>query len=193
MTLFSMKSFSNKEINTSRLCLRQFRDEDLDVYATIVADPEIGKWFPKGDGYSREEAEKSFNSIRNHWIKHGFGIWAILYKRNQILIGRCGLNLIDETSEVEIDFFLAKKFWGKGYATEAAKAVLEYGFRILNLDRIIALAKIENVASRKVIEKIGMGYIKDAQYWGITCAYYDVTRVDYAHKTLKQVRALRNR
>ena len=172
-------SIKNKEINTSRLSLRQFRNEDFDAYATIMADPEIGKWFPKGEGLSRGEAEKSFNSIREHWFRHGFGIWAILNKR-KILIGRCGLNLIDETSEVEIDFLLTKKFWGKGYATEATKAVLEYGFKILNLDKIIALAKIENKASRKVMEKIGMRYLKDAQYSGILCAYYNINKTDYA-------------
>jgi len=174
-----------KEINTRRLCLRQFRDKDFDAYATIMVDPEIGKWFPKGTGFSYQEAEKSFNSIREHWTRHGFGIWAVFHKKQTILIGRCGLNLIDETSEVEIDFLLAKKFWRKGYATEAAKAVLAYGFNILNLDRIIALAKIENIASRKVMEKIGMHYIKNAQYWRISCAYYDLTKADYMHEHSK--------
>jgi ribosomal-protein-alanine N-acetyltransferase len=82
----------------------------FDAYTAIMADPEIGKWFPKGEGYSREEAKKSFSSIREHWIRHGFGIWAILYKRKRNLIGRCGLNLIDETSEVEIDFLAIKVF-----------------------------------------------------------------------------------
>lgn len=61
------KSFNNKEIYTSRLRLRQFRNEDVNAYATIMAEPEIGYWFPKGDGFSREEAKKSFNSIQEHW------------------------------------------------------------------------------------------------------------------------------
>lgn len=82
---------------------------------------------------------------------------------------------------MEVDFVLAKKFWGKGYTTEAAKAVLEYGFNKVNLERIIALAKIENIASRKVMEIIGMQYKKDAKYWGILCAYYDITKAEYAH------------
>jgi ribosomal-protein-alanine N-acetyltransferase len=168
------------EIHTRRLRLRPFRMEDFDAYATIMADPEIGKWFPKGEGYSRDEAEKSFIRILEHWTRHGFGLWAVFQNRKPSLMGRCGLNRIDETAEVEIDFLLAKQFWGKGYATEAAQAVLEYGFTILHLDRIIALAKIENIASRKVMEKIGMQYRKNARYWGILCAYYDITKADYA-------------
>jgi len=104
-------------------------------------------------------------------------------QENRYSLGRCGLNLIDETSEVEIDFVLAKKFWVKGYATEAAKAVIEYGFKILlHLDRIIALAKIDNIASRKVMEKNRMRYIKDAQYWGILCAYHELTRAVYEYE-----------
>lgn len=80
------RSLDDKGINTSRLFLRQFRNEDLDAYATIMADPEIGKWFPKGDGFSREEAEKSFNSIREHWTRHSFGIWAILQEKKKFLL-----------------------------------------------------------------------------------------------------------
>ena len=124
MTVFLMKkSFNNQEIITRRLCLRQFRNEDFDTYATIMADSEIGKWFPKGDGFSRKETEKSLNSIREHWNRHNFGIWAILHKRKKILIGRCGLNLIDETSEVEIDFLLAKKL--KKSPKDIAKKILD--------------------------------------------------------------------
>ena len=173
------QKFNNHKIKTDRLYLRPFRIEDFEAYATILADPEIGKWFPKGTGFLLEEAKKSFNSIRNHWTRYSFGIWAIVHQQKGFLIGRCGLNRIDETSEVELDFLLDKNFWGKGYATEAATAALYYGFKTLKLDRIIALTKIENIAARRVIEKIGMHYRKNAQYWGITCAYYDVTYTDY--------------
>ena len=165
------------KIETSRLCLRPFSREDLSAYTKILGDPQVGKWFPKGDGYTREEAEKSLNSILRHWEKHGFGIWAVTVKRNKdVLLGRCGLNLITATSEIEVDFIIARSFWGCGYATEAARAALTYGFETLNLDRIIALAKPENVASCRVIEKIGMRYVRDAEYWGITCAYYEILK-----------------
>ena len=155
-----------KEILTNRLILRQFREDDLDAYAKIMGDRKVGKWFPKGDGYSHEESERSLKAILKHWAEHGFGIWAIVDKANDALTGRCGLNLIDETSEVEIDFVVSPNSWGKGYATEAAKTALAYGFENLRLQTIIALAKPENTASRRVIEKIGMHFIKKAEYWG---------------------------
>jgi ribosomal-protein-alanine N-acetyltransferase len=151
----------------------------LDAYAKIMGDHEVGRWFPKGDGYTREEAKRSLDAIVKHWDKHGFGIWAVTNKEKKVLLGRCGLNLIAETSEVEVDFVIARNCLGRGYATEAAKASLAYGFGILKLDRIIALAKPQNIASRRVIEKIGMQYIKSAEYWGITCAHYDISKAKY--------------
>jgi ribosomal-protein-alanine N-acetyltransferase len=170
------------KIVTSRLCLRPFSREDLNAYARIIGDPEVGKWFPKGNGYTREEAEKSLTSILKHWEEHGFGIWAVTDEKSRdVLIGRCGLNLITETSEVEVDFIIARRFWGCGYATEAARAALQCGFETLKLERIIALAKPENVASRRVIEKIGMRYVRNAEYWGITCAYYEIIKSEYAN------------
>lgn len=167
---------SFREIRTDRLCLRRFSLEDLDAYAGIMGDYEVGKWFPKGKGYTREEAKKSLNTILDHWAKHGFGIWAITGKNKKSLLGRCGLSLIAETSEVEVDFVLARNYWGHGYATEAARAAVAYGFDVLKLDRIIALAKPDNLASRRVIEKIGMRYVRNAEYWGIICAYYEITK-----------------
>lgn len=169
-----------KEVRTDRLCLRWFSWEDLDAYARIMGDCEVGRWFPKGEGYTREEAKKSLDNILDHWTKHGFGIWAITDKDNRFLLGRCGLNLIAETLEIEVDFVLARNYWGHGYATEAARAALAYGFDVLKLDRIIALAKPDNIASRRVIEKIGMRYVKNAEYWGIICAYYEISKMEYS-------------
>ena len=169
----------HEQIRTDRLLLRRFTKEDLEAYTRIMGDKNVGRWFPKGDGYTREESEKSLRNILNHWDKHGFGIWAIVDKTSGVLLGRCGLNLIAETSEVEVDFVVTPDSWGRGYATEAAKASLTYGFEKLKLDRIIALAKPENTASRRVIEKIGMPYVKNAEYWGMTCAYYAISRSQY--------------
>jgi len=171
----------SKDIATGRLRLRQFSKKDLDEYARIMGYDEVGKWFPKESGYTRQEAERSLNSILEHWDKHGFGIWAIVGK-DGILLGRCGLNLIAETSEVEVDFVVAPGFWRRGYATEAAKAALTYGFEILKLEKIIALTKPENVAARRVMEKTGMRYKKEAQYWSITCAYYEISKAEHVSR-----------
>jgi len=172
---------ASKEIATERLLLKQFSMEDLDAYARIMGDHEVGKWFPNGEGYARQQAERSLHSILDHWSSQGYGIWAIKTKEG-VLLGRCGLNLITETSEVEVDFVVARSFWGKGFATEAARAVLTYGFEVLKLETIIALTKPENAAARRVMEKNGMRYVKEAEYWGITCAYYEISKTEY-HST----------
>ncbi len=169
----------DKEITTKRLHLRHFLKEDIETYSEMMGDDEIARWFPKGIGYTHEEAQTSLDNILSHWKKYGFGLWAITRKEGSCLIGRCGLNYIPETSEVEIDFVLASRYWKKGYATEAANASLYYAFKILALDRIIALAKPENSASLRVIQKIGMHYIRNAEYWNIICAKYELLRTEY--------------
>ncbi len=174
-----MLKIINKEIKTNRLHLRHFRIEDLDTYSEIMGDQRIARWFPKGDSYTREESEKSLNNILSHWMKHGYGLWAITKKDDDSLLGRCGLNYIPNTLEVEIDFIIATNYWNNGYATEASKAALFYGFKILKLDKIIALSKPENTASRKVIEKVGMRYKKNAVYWNILCAKYEILKTEY--------------
>ncbi len=174
-----MLKIINKEIKTNRLHLRHFRIEDLDTYSEIMGDQRIARWFPKGDSYTREESEKSLNNILSHWMKHGYGLWAITKKDDDSLLGRCGLNYIPNTLEVEIDFIIATNYWNNGYATEASKAALFYGFKILKLDKIIALLKPENTASRKVIEKVGMRYKKNAVYWNILCAKYEILKTEY--------------
>jgi len=147
---------------------------------------------PKETVYTREEAKRSLDHILEHWCTHGFGVWAVSEKEKNALLGRCGLNMIAETSEVEVDFVIARNCWGRGYAAEAAKAALAYGFEILNLDRIIALAKPENTASRRVIEKVGMRYKENAQYWDITCALFDITKAEYIRMPASQVKLLHN-
>lgn len=174
-----MTKIIKKEIKTNRLHLRHFRKEDLNTYAEIMGDQRIARWFPKGDSYTREESERSLNDILSHWTKHGYGLWAITEKDDDLLLGRCGLNYIPKTLEVEIDFIIATKYWNNGYATEAAKASLFYGFKILKLEKIIALAKPENIVSRKVIEKIGMHYTNNMQYWNILCAKYEILKTEY--------------
>ena len=180
----TMIKITNKEIKTNRLNLRHFNKEDLETYSAIMDDNQIARWFPKGDSYTHEESEKSLNNILSHWMKYGFGLWAITKKENDQIIGRCGLNYILESSEVELDFIISKNYWNQGYATEASEAVIFYGFKILYLDKIIALSKPENIASRKVIEKTGLKYIGNVEYWNIPCVKYEILRTDYIQNSL---------
>lgn len=173
----------SKTIETERLYLRQFNDDDLDSYAGIMGDDEVGKWLPKERGLTREETKGLMDYILKNWDEYGYGIWAVTEKNSGILLGHCGLRMLPETSEVEVLYALAKNYWGNGYATEAVKTCVAYGFESLKLERIIGLTKPDNIASRRVIEKAGLQYVRDAEYFSFTCAYHGISKSEFLQIT----------
>jgi RimJ/RimL family protein N-acetyltransferase len=163
-------------LETERLILRGFVPQDLDRLATILANPNVMRYMPGNEPLTRERSEKTLNFVRNHWEQHGFGWWAVICKEDELLAGWCGLTLLDETSEVEVAYLLAQEHWGRGYATEAARASVRYGFEQLGLDTIIALAFAENVPSRRVMEKLCMQFTGEAHYFGLDLMRYVLTK-----------------
>jgi [ribosomal protein S5]-alanine N-acetyltransferase len=125
---------------------------------------------------SRKQTQEFLEFYLAHWEQHGFGRWATIYKANQRLIGHCGLEYIASLDQVEVNYLLAREYWGQGLATESAIALLSYGFETLQFERLVALAKPENLASRRVMEKIGMEYEKNIQLYGVELAFYTITR-----------------
>ena len=152
-------------LETKRLILRRQKIEDLDDLWALYCNPEITKYIPDAPR-SREEAREELE-----WHKNGhprfpvLGLWATIYKETGKFIGRCGLLpwTIDGQNEVEVAYTIAQEYWGQGLATEAAQAILNYGFDTLNLSRLIALIDSENIASQKVAEKIGMTFEKEGR------------------------------
>ncbi len=129
----------------------------------IFADPEVMK-FSRGVK-TRKETQAWLETCGSNYTELGFGLWALVRKDNRALIGYCGLTLFPDIcgkKEVEIGYRLAQAQWGFGYATEAARAVRDYGFKELGLDRLIALVDPSNTASIKVARKIGMEFEKEA-------------------------------
>lgn len=161
-----------EEIETTRLLLRQFTLNDLEELYRLYSDREIMRYIGL---CSKTETEARLLSILKHWQTHDLGMWAVIHKDHQKLIGRCGLIFLDNTSEVEIGYLLDKAYWCQGLATEAALAVLKYGFEIMQLKRIVAIAKPENIASRRVMEKIGMKYEKNAYFYKTHVVYYAIS------------------
>jgi len=98
---------------------------------------------------------------------------------DRLVLRLFSLQFLDGTSEVEVGYRLAKRFWGMGLAPEAAQASLCYGFEELGLDRIVAVVHPENVASQRVLEKIGLKYVKDARFYNKDLKYYAITRDEY--------------
>lgn len=159
---------------TPRLILRQITNDDVNDLATIFADPVVMKFWPSTRTY--EETKQYCDGILSCYQEYGFGLWATIYKADNKLIGRCGLipQLVDGQKEVEIGYLLAKEYWGRGLATEAAIAIKNYGFQQLNFNRLISLIVPENIASQKVAIKNGMKYEKDTTHAGIKHRVYAI-------------------
>ena len=146
------------QITTPRLLLRGWRDSDLPEFATMNADREVMAFFP--GTYGRAESDKRVALIRDHFRRHGFGFWAVEAPGTAPFVGFTGLWTTDFdapfTPCVEIGWRLATRFWGRGFATEAALAALRFGFEALRLDEIVSFASAGNLRSRRVMERIGM-------------------------------------
>jgi RimJ/RimL family protein N-acetyltransferase len=164
-------------IETERLLLRMFRPEDLDDLASLFRDPDVLKYVGDGKPVNREEAEKALKSIIKHWETHGFGRWVVHDNKTQAFIGFGGLRSLSGTPEVV--YHLAKVHWGKGLATELARASLRFGFEEHQFDRIVAVAKPQNTASIHVMEKLGMRFEMNTSYYNIDVVQYAINREDF--------------
>lgn len=171
-----------QEIETARLYLRQFTPDDLDDLYRIYSDPETMKYLT--GVRTREATEIAIHTMLKRWAENNFGMWALVHKIDHKMIGRCGLGFLDQTPEVELGYALDKVYWNQGLATEASFASLNYGFKILNLERIVAIARPENIASQRVIQKVGMKYEKNAHYYETDVLYYSISRETYESKVV---------
>lgn len=169
-------------VETARLYLRRLQPTDMDdYYQRIYADPEVMRTLPSGKAISREAFDVRIPTFMvDHWHAHGFGPWIVIHKSDQQCIGHCGLRYWPGSSDIEVLYAFDKRYWGKGLATEGARASLRYGFAELHLDRIIAAAFVDNQASRRVLAKLGMQYEKTMLFSGLEVACYAITRADYA-------------
>jgi RimJ/RimL family protein N-acetyltransferase len=167
------------KIETARLTLRRFTPNDLNDLCEIRADPDVMKYIGSGKPESIEQVQTALNKLLAHWEQHGFGRWAVLDKESEKLIGWCGLAYLENTEDVEIGYGIAKSYWGKGLTSEAAAAVIKWGFEDLGLDHIVAVAWPENIVSRRVMDRLGMKYIKMGYYYHAELVYYSIRLEEY--------------
>jgi RimJ/RimL family protein N-acetyltransferase len=154
-----------KILETNRLIIRHYMPEDLDSLFAIYCDPEVKKYLPDAPT-TVEKAREELEWFQNGHPKNPkLGLWAIVHKDTGQFIGSCGLLpvSIDGQTETELSYVLASAFWGQGLGTEAAKAILDYGFEQLNLGRLICLIDQDNIGSVKVAENIGMTFEKEGK------------------------------
>lgn len=163
---------------TERLILREFLIEDAQDFYKLNLDEEVMKYTAD---YVFKTVEESIDLIRNYkeYEKTGFGRWTVVLKKTNEVLGWCGLKYIQSVDEVDLGYRLKRKYWNKGYATEACKASLEVGFNQYNIDLIVGRTMIDNLASRRVLEKIGMTFWKKFDFEEHPGVYYRLFKEDY--------------
>lgn len=168
------------ELETARLRLRPFVPADLDALVPITSDPEVMRYIGEEHPLTREETEANLQTIINGFRRRGFGRFALIEKAGGALLGYCGLGCPSYApGVVELVYLMARAAWGRGLASEASRACLRYGFEELRLAEIIALTKQGNLRSRRVMERLGMRYVRDDNFYGYACVRYAISRDDW--------------
>ena len=168
-------------IETERLKLREFKESDARFLFELNDDPEIIKYTGDTPFTSVQDAQKFLLEYEDYTY-HGYGRWVVVRKSDDDLLGWCGLKY-NELNMVDIGFRLFRKYWGKGYATEAARASLKYGFEILKLEEIIARSHPENERSIKVIKTLNFKSFKIDDQNHMDWVYFRIKMGDYLGKT----------
>lgn len=158
-------------IETERLLLRPMRSEDVDALLRVFTDPKVMAAFA-APAFDRQQMEQWVQRNLAHQARYGYGLFSVIHKRDGVLIGDCGLEhrVVEEQPAIELGYDLHSAYWQQGLATEAARAVCEYGWEVLKLPALISLIRQGNHASRRVAEKLGMQRQSDLRrgevaYW----------------------------
>lgn len=162
-------------LETERLYLREFTVEDAKHFYLLNLDAAVIKYTGDASFKSIDEA-KVFLQNYTHYQKYEYGRWAAIRKKDAVFLGWCGLKYTEQKEEVDIGFRFFKKYWNKGYATEASKACIQYGLEKLEINEIVGRAMKNNIASTKVLEKIGLSYCKMFDFDGNKGVIYKIER-----------------
>lgn len=153
-------------IKTNRLLLRPWKETDFPAFARLNADPHVMEYYP--GVLTPEESDQFARRICTAMKQQDFGLWAVTVPNVADFIGYIGLAPVnfaaDFTPAVEIGWRLSYEFWNKGYATEGAKAALQYGFETLKMEEIVSFTAIQNIRSQKVMEKIGLTHYPEEDF-----------------------------
>lgn len=151
-------------IETERLRLRRWREEDRTAFAALNADEEVGGWL--AGPFTREQSDRQIDSFEAHADQHGFTFWALAERSSDRLLGMCGLRRISGMpfgEGIEVGWRLARAEWGRGYVSEAATACLAEAWR-LGHDEVLAITAVSNLRSRTVMQRIGMHHRQGADF-----------------------------
>lgn len=167
----------DKILETKRLVLRKFSLLDLEDLSKLYQDVKAAKYTRISKGLNQYETEARLKEIiLPHYQKYGFGRWAILNKKDKKFVGLAGLVFQDEYQAVDLGYWINRRYWGKGIASEISKSILDYGLNTLNLEKIIAIVACENKASVKILEKIGMKKIEKTICGGYNSLLFEIRK-----------------
>jgi len=171
-------------VETKRLIMREISEQDSLDYFKLDSDPEVHTYLGSKPIKTIVEAEKIISYIQKQYIENGIGRWAVIEKESGDFIGWSGFKLMtsivnNRTQYYDLGYRFIKQYWGKGYATETAVASLDYGFTQLNQKEICAMADINNIASNRILQKIGMKKINRFDYENTPFNFYSITEEDW--------------
>ena len=175
----------NKLIETERLIIREMLQSDFDALCKILCDEEVMRT-AYGSAFSPEEAQNWLNRHFKRYAEYGFGLWAVVLKETNEMIGQCGLTLQGwrDKEMLEIGYLFQKAYWHKGYAAEAAIACKEYAFNVLTASTVYSIVRDTNTASQKVAVRNGMKIIdkdtKNFRYIDMDFFLYSAERTNEA-------------
>lgn len=162
-------------VTTDRLYQRPWGIDDADAIFAMYAKPEVMKWIP-GGVWDRSQTQRFVARMIELHEQQGFCIYPVLLKEGDQIIGHCGLNHLERGPEIEVAYLLDEPYWGQGFATEIAGAVLERAFQTMDVERIVAVAFPENVRSIGVLQRIGMRPIGIARHFNADVMKYEALR-----------------
>lgn len=161
---------------TKRLILRLPGASDVASTLAIYSDPEVMAFIDGEEPFvNADDAAECIECGLAHFEKHGVCHWAVIEKATARLVGHCGFNLFENGPDLELVFHFHRACWGRGYATEASRACIEFAFSTLNVSRIVALTDPRNAASIRVLEKLGFAHVRDVVEHGVTLHLFELT------------------
>lgn len=171
-------------LETERLILRPLDEADAREIFAMRSDADVMRFIREPQKNIGESIDW-INLVSSRWRSEKTGFCAMIERKTENFVGWCGVWRLQETGETEIGYAVAKDFWGKGFAAEAARRFLEYAFAELDADKVVAVAQPENAASIRVMEKIGMGFVKKGKFYNQTLAQYAIVRREFSKKKFK--------
>lgn len=171
------------QIETDRLLLREMLPSDANALFEMDSNPNVHLYLGNEPVTSIDQVYGYIESIRNQYLKNGIGRFVVVVKETNEVIGWAGIKYITEPENNRVNFYdlgyrLQEKHWRKGYALEAAKAWLDYGFNQMKVDALIATAHVDNAGSNAILQKIGMKQTDQYNHEGIPCNWYEIENMD---------------